>query len=210
LRDPELSSYVEAIEAHLGRRRGRDHALSPPDFALARRWLEAGIALGDVIEAIDALVAEGREPTSLALCRRRIEARTTRAPLRSAPESESDAGSPPAAGEERVRAISSALAALGPARGGRFPRTRAALASLGERPGAGALAQLEETLAEEAVDALSESERHALEQPLERAAARQSGRVSQVALEAARRRSLAAAALRRLGLAEAPGGSGAG
>jgi len=72
--DPELVAFVEAIEAHLGRLRGAEHVLSPRDFALARGWHAAGVALADVLTALDAAHAETGQSPSLAFCRKRIEA----------------------------------------------------------------------------------------------------------------------------------------
>jgi hypothetical protein len=72
-RDASLDAFVEAIEAAMRARRGKEHVLSPRDFALARGWHEAGVPLATVLVAIDA--AFERDPTtaSLALCRRRVE-----------------------------------------------------------------------------------------------------------------------------------------
>ena len=53
-RDAGLEAFVEAIEAALRSRRGREHVLSPRDFALARGWHEAGVPLATVLVAIDA------------------------------------------------------------------------------------------------------------------------------------------------------------
>ena len=70
---PVLEAFVEAIEAAMRSRRGKEHVLSPRDFALARGWHEAGVSLATVLVAIDA--AFERDPTtaSLALVRRRVE-----------------------------------------------------------------------------------------------------------------------------------------
>ena len=70
---PVLEAFVEAIEAAMRSRRGKEHVLSPRDFALARGWYEAGVPLATVLVAIDA--AFERDPTtaSLALVRRRVE-----------------------------------------------------------------------------------------------------------------------------------------
>ena len=72
-RDASLEAFVEAIEATMRARRGKEHVLSPRDFALARGWHEAGVSLATVLVALDA--AFERDPTtaSLALCRRRVE-----------------------------------------------------------------------------------------------------------------------------------------
>lgn len=70
--DPALVAYVEAIEAHLGRLRGAEHVLTPRDFALARSWHGAGVALADLLAALDAAHAETGQPPSLAFCRKRL------------------------------------------------------------------------------------------------------------------------------------------
>jgi hypothetical protein len=72
-RDLALEAFAEAIEAHLRTRRGVDHVLSPREFALARGWHDAGVALATVLLAID--LAFDAEPSisSLAFCRRRVE-----------------------------------------------------------------------------------------------------------------------------------------
>lgn len=197
MRDVELERYVTTIEEHLGRRRGRDHALSPPDFDLVRRWHAAGVPVGDILAAVDAVVADGRDPTSLALCRPRVESRPGRAPLRSAGAGEPR---PATAREDRPAAIRRALDALEPSRAGLFPGTRAALEALrgpGDREG---LLGVEDVLGREAVAALDPHARAEVERRVERAASRQRGRVSEAALEAARTRQLRSAALRSLGL----------
>jgi hypothetical protein len=71
--DAGLERFVDAIEATMRARRGKEHVLSPRDFALARCWYEAGVSLATVLVALDA--AFERDPTtaSLVLCRRRVE-----------------------------------------------------------------------------------------------------------------------------------------
>ena len=39
--DGELVAYVESIEDSIRAQRGKDHPLSPRDFALAKSWHEA-------------------------------------------------------------------------------------------------------------------------------------------------------------------------
>ncbi|MCL4817501.1 MAG: hypothetical protein KJ067_00080 [Vicinamibacteria bacterium] len=69
-----LRAFVEAIEVHLGRLRGREAVLSPPDFALARAWHAAGIDLARVLAELDSHAA--RHPTvSLSAVRRSVEAK---------------------------------------------------------------------------------------------------------------------------------------
>lgn len=199
MRDPDLERYVSALEDHVGRRRGRDHVLSPPDFALARGWYAGGVPVGDVIDAIDAIVAEGRDPTSLAPCRRRVEARSRHAP----PVPEPGAETPGPGGEEqRIASIETALGGLDAAHATLFVDTRAALAALREGLGPAALERLERALAREAVAALDPAARSAIERRVDRAAARQRGRVADAVLEEARQRHLEAAARRALGFPE--------
>jgi len=70
-----LREYVEALERHLGRLSGRDHVLSPEDFALARSWHAAGIPLAEVLAALDAARPDAGPPRSLRYVRRAVEAR---------------------------------------------------------------------------------------------------------------------------------------
>lgn len=71
--DAELSAYVEAIESALRARRGRDHTLSPRDFALAKGWHEAEVPLATVLVGIDHAFESEPNASSLAFCRRRVE-----------------------------------------------------------------------------------------------------------------------------------------
>lgn len=71
--DEELRSYVESIEAYLGRLRGTEHTLSPKDFALARAWHSAGVPLAVVLVALDEAFEGQGLVASLAPCRHRIE-----------------------------------------------------------------------------------------------------------------------------------------
>ena len=73
VRDPELDAFVEAIETAFRTRRGKEHVLSPRDFALARGFHEAGVSLATVLVAIDAAFEHDPGTASLAACRRRIE-----------------------------------------------------------------------------------------------------------------------------------------
>jgi hypothetical protein len=76
MRDPELETYVAAIERHLGRLRGREYILAPPEFELARQWFAAGVSLSTVRSGIDDAFAADSAPASLAFCRRFVEALT--------------------------------------------------------------------------------------------------------------------------------------
>ncbi len=70
---PELTAYVEAIEACFRARRGTDHALTPRDFALAKSWFLAGIPLASVLVGVDLAFEAEPATSSLAYCRRRVE-----------------------------------------------------------------------------------------------------------------------------------------
>jgi hypothetical protein len=71
--DAGLGTYVEAIESALRARRGRDHALSPRDFALAKGWYEAEVPLATVLVGIDHAFESEPNASSLSFCRRRVE-----------------------------------------------------------------------------------------------------------------------------------------
>jgi hypothetical protein len=73
MKDPGLEAYVEAIEGHLRARRGVEHILSPRDFALARKWHDAGVPLATVLVGMDRAFESTPDVTSLAYCRRRVE-----------------------------------------------------------------------------------------------------------------------------------------
>lgn len=68
-----LEAYVSAIERHFRTWRGKDHVLSPRDFALARSWHEAAVPLAHVLVGIDRAFESDPLASSLAFCRRRIE-----------------------------------------------------------------------------------------------------------------------------------------
>lgn len=69
-----FEAYVEAIERHLARLRGREAILAPPDFQLARRWYAAGLSTARVLAGIDVAAAElGGPPGSLSACKRAVE-----------------------------------------------------------------------------------------------------------------------------------------
>ena len=70
--DVALSTYADAIERRLRRHRGREHVLSPRDFACVRDWQRAGISLERVLAAIDDAAREGQALTSLSPVRRAL------------------------------------------------------------------------------------------------------------------------------------------
>jgi hypothetical protein len=65
----ELTAYADAVERRLSIHRGREHVLTPPDFALVRDWQRAGIPLARVLAAIDDAARGGDALTSLATLR---------------------------------------------------------------------------------------------------------------------------------------------
>ena len=71
--EPALEAYVLAIERLFRTWRGKDVALSPPDFALARSWHAAGVPLRRVLAGVDQAFEADPETSSLAFCRRRVE-----------------------------------------------------------------------------------------------------------------------------------------
>jgi hypothetical protein len=73
MKDLDLEAYTEAIEAHLRARRGKDHVLSPRDFALAKSWHKAGVPLATVLVGVDRAFEAEPTASSLAFCRRRVE-----------------------------------------------------------------------------------------------------------------------------------------
>ena len=74
MRDPELEAYVASIEAHLSKRRGVDHVLTPRDFQLACNWYAARLPLNTVLAGIDDAFSAGAAPSTLAYCRAFVEA----------------------------------------------------------------------------------------------------------------------------------------
>ena len=193
--DASLEAFVEAIEATMRARRGKEHVLSPRDFALARGWHQAGVSLATVLVAIDA--AFERDPTtaSLALCRRRVEdlaAGATR-PGGPAPRETERATLPEVA--ERLDALRERLEQL-PGRAAALPLAELAevsdLVAVASRPNwdylRTRLRRIDDLVAGVAVEALSPAEADALRGETARAAARHRGKVDERALaEAAER-----------------------
>ncbi|MBN2370718.1 MAG: hypothetical protein JXO72_09525 [Vicinamibacteria bacterium] len=69
--DPLFIRYVEMIEERLGRLRGKERPLTPPEFALARRWYRAGVPIARVTQCLE---EAGTEALSLTACRELIQA----------------------------------------------------------------------------------------------------------------------------------------
>ncbi len=195
-RDESLEAFVASIEAVLLARRGREHVLSPRDFALARGWHEAGVTLATVLVAIDAAFELDPHTSSLAPCRRRVEelaAGTTRARL-AARETER-ATLPEVA--ERLLALRERLEQL-PGRAAALPLAELAelsdLVAVASRPNwdylRERLRRIDDLVAAAAVEALSPQEAAALRAEAERAAERHRGKVDAGALGEATERLL--------------------
>jgi hypothetical protein len=69
--DPIFIRYIETLETHLGRLRGKERALSPPEFALARHWYRAGIPVALITQCLE---TAGTGTLSLIACSAQIEA----------------------------------------------------------------------------------------------------------------------------------------
>jgi hypothetical protein len=194
-RDPGLEAFVEAIESSMRARRGKEHVLSPRDFALARGWHEAGVPLASVLVAIDAAFERDPSTASLALVRRRVEELAgggSRAA--SALPRETERVSLPELAE-RLDALRERLEQL-PGRAAALPLAELAelsdLVAVASRPNwdylRTRLRRVDELVAGAAVEALSGGEADALRSEVARAVARQRGKVDERALgEAAER-----------------------
>jgi hypothetical protein len=73
MKDLDLEAYTEAIEAHLRARRGKEHVLTPRDFALVKGWHKAGVPLATVLVGVDRALESEPSAASLSFCRRRVE-----------------------------------------------------------------------------------------------------------------------------------------
>jgi hypothetical protein len=190
-RDEALVGYVEAIEAALRVRRGRDDALSPRDFALVRGWHDAGVALATVLVAIDLAFDADPGTSSLALLRRRVEELAALGPRpQSAPRETERASLPEVA--ERLAALRERLLEL-PGRVAARPLADleevADLVAVASRPNwdylCDRLRHIDAVVAEAAVEALSPDEAQAVRDEVERSASRHRGRVEPGSLEQA-------------------------
>jgi hypothetical protein len=195
-RDEGLEAFIDAIEAALRARRGKDHALSPRDFALARGWYEAGVALATVLVAIEAAFEKDPSTSSLARCRRRVDELAAGAARTGATPRETDKTSLPEVAE-RLEALHERLEQL-PGRAVALPLVELAevrdLVAVASRPNWSYLRErlrhIDDLVSEAAVEALSSAEAAALQAETARAAARHRGRVDESALEEAVRRLL--------------------
>jgi hypothetical protein len=197
VREGGLEAFVEAIEATLRTRRGKEHVLSPRDFALARGWHEAGVPLATVLVAIDAAFERDPATASLASCRRRVEDLASgSAPPRGALPRETERASLPEVAERLVE-LRERLEEL-PGRAAALPLADLAevsdLVAVASRPNwdylRARLRRVDELVAGAAVEALSPAEAAALRGEAERAAERHRGKVDERALAEAKERLL--------------------
>ena len=190
-----LEAFVEAIEATLRTRRGREHVLSPRDFALVRGWHEAGVPLATVLVAIDAAFVRDPATASLASCRRRVEdlSAGVARPSGALPRETERTSLPEVA--ERLVELRARLEEL-PGRAAALPLADLAevsdLVAVASRPNwdylRERLRKLDALVAGAAVEALSATEAATLRAEAARAAERHRGKVDEKALaEAAER-----------------------
>ena len=189
-REPGLVAFVEAIEATLGGWRGTQHLLSPRDFALARRWYEAGVPLAAVLVAIDRAAADDPSLTSLASVRRRVESLAPLGP-RPGATGEPERASLPELGE-RLAALRERLLEL-PGRIAARPLSElgevADLVAVASRPNwdylRSHLRRIDEMVATAALESLPQAEAERLRAEAEQAAGRHRGRVDPHTLDEA-------------------------
>ena len=206
-KDPAIEAFAEAIEAHLRTRRGVDHVLSPREFALARGWHDAGVALATVLLAID--LAFDAEPSisSLAFCRRRVEQLAAGTSGGGGP-SRYDAGRPNLPElAERLEELRARLQEL-PPRAAALPlhevEAVADLVAVASRPNweylAERLGRIDDLVSTAAIDALGEGDLGELRADANRAAERHRDRVGDRALAEAVERLVRQRARERLQL----------
>jgi hypothetical protein len=189
--DESLLGYVEAIEAALRVRRGRDDALSPRDFALVRGWHDAGVPLATVLVAIDLAFDADPATSSLAVLRRRVEELATLGPRPQGGARETERASLPEVAE-RLAMLRERLLEL-PGRVAARPLVElqevADLVAVASRPNWDYLRErlrhIDEIVAAAAVEALSPEEAAAVRGQAERSAGRHRGKVDPRSLEEA-------------------------
>jgi hypothetical protein len=198
-RDAGLEAFVDAIEAALRARRGKDHVLSPQDFALSRSWHAAGVPLASVLVAIDAAFERDPSTSSLARCRRRVEelaAGGARAAASGPDRGGGGGGSLPEVGE-RLDALRERLLEL-PGRAVALPLAELVevrdLVAVASRPNwdylRERLRRIDALVGQAAVEALPAPAAAALREETIRAAERHRGKVDERALEEAASRLL--------------------
>jgi hypothetical protein len=190
-RDEALVGYVEAIEAVLRVRRGRDDALSPRDFTLVRGWHDAGVPLATVLVAIDFAFDAEPGTSSLAALRRRVEELAAHGPRPQGGPRETERASLLEVAE-RLAALRERLLEL-PGRVAARPLADveevADLVAVATRPNwdylRDRLHHVDEVIGEAAVEALSPDEAQAVRDEAERSASRHRGRVDASSLDEA-------------------------
>lgn len=199
--DPGLTAYVDAVERHVSSLRGVEHTLAPRDFALVRRWYEAGVGLAEVLAAIDE-AAQRAPVTSLHACRvgsvgsNAPPARPRREDVPCGADGWGDV-------QERLVELRTVLRErhTGPLR---KVEELVDLLSVATRPNAAhlhrALLDIDAETATLALAGCDDAARRAFEAEIAPALERQRGRVDAAALEEARRRHVEQRARQRLGL----------
>jgi len=187
-RDASLEALVEAIEAALRSRRGREHVLTPRDFALARGWHEAGVPLATILVAIDAAFERDPDRASLAGCRRHVEELAAGATRARPAVRETERASLPEV-SDRLDALRERLEQL-PGRVAALPLAELAevndLVAVASRPNwdylRERLRRIDEVVTGAAVEALAPADATALREEAARAAERYRGKVDESAL----------------------------
>jgi hypothetical protein len=195
-RDAGLEAYVDAIEAAFRARRGKEHVLSPHDFALARSWHATGVPLASLLVAIDAAFERDPSTSSLARCRRRVEELAAGGGRAAAEPGRSEGASLPEVGE-RLDALRERLLEL-PGRAAALPLAELAevrdLVAVASRPNWNYLRErlrrIDALVSQAAVEALPEPAVAVLREETTRVAERHRGKVDEHALEEAASRLL--------------------
>lgn len=207
---PEVTAYVTAIEAHLRVRRGRDQALSPRDFALAKGWCEAGVPLATALVGIDRAFESGREVSSLAYCRRFVEDLDAAGPPRGPRPDPAQGRVPLPELEGLLGSLLERLSSLGPGPGACFepPLRKLAevrdLLAVAARPNweylRGKLREIDDEVSATALAALPPAEAEACRNEASQAVQRHRGHVDAAALADAMARYTIQRARERFGL----------
>jgi hypothetical protein len=193
-RDPDLEAFVSAIEEALRARRGKEHVLSPRDFALARGWHETGVPLATVLVAIDTAFQKDPQTATLARCRRGVEEFAGGGASRTGLPRETERVSLPEVAE-RLESLRRRLEEL-PGRAAALPLAQLAgvidLVAVASRPNWDYLREqlhrIDGLVADAAVDALAPEAVAVLRLESARAAERHRGKVGEAALAEASER----------------------
>jgi hypothetical protein len=187
--DEGLTAYVEAIEATFRARRGKDHALSPRDFALARGWFQAGISLATVLVGVDLAFEADPDTSSLSYCRRRVEDIAPPSSRRAGAEGERvsilDLQETLAALKERLLELPRKAFALPLVKVGEVQDLVAVAAKPNWEYLRGKLKEIDAEVEASALDALSPEDAGEVRAEAARAAERQRGRVDAASLDQA-------------------------